>query len=167
MNEQVNQTTDLITDDELADVVRIARKERGGKSVKYTALEKYRESIVKLMQQDVQLSHILRWLKNKHGEQLVLNTLRKYVVREIGREIYEEYLARNHWIKTKGHMKCGVNKSPDKSNEKHRTGMNTTLQPRLTAPTESNETLVRPPGLSNAAWNELQVKHRAAERNIN
>ncbi len=108
MNEQVNQTTDPITDDELADVVRIARKERGGKSVKYIELEKYRESIVKLMQQDVQLSHILRWLKNKHGEQLVLNTLRKYVVRNIGREVYEEYLTRNHWIKTRGRKKPGV-----------------------------------------------------------
>ncbi len=58
MNEQVNQTTDPITDDELADVVRIARKERGGKSVKYIELEKYRESIVKLMQQDVQLRDV-------------------------------------------------------------------------------------------------------------
>ncbi|WP_263770121.1 hypothetical protein [Propionivibrio soli] len=111
---QVNQ----ISDDELADVVRIARKARGGKSVKYVSLEKYRESIVKLMQQDVQLSHILRWLKNKHGEQIVLNTLRKYVVRNIGREIYEEYLARNHWIKTKGRERPGVvvsSCSPEKS----------------------------------------------------
>ena len=108
MNEQVNQTTNIITDDELADVVRIARKERGGKSVKYIKLEKYRESILRLMQQDVQLSHILRWLTNKHGEQLVLNTLRKYVARNIGREVYEEYLTRNRWIKTKGRKKPGV-----------------------------------------------------------
>lgn len=87
MNEQVNQTTDLITDDELADVVCIARKERGGKSVKYTALEKYRESDSEAHATGrTAISHPAL-LKNKHGEQLVLNTLRKYVVREIGREI--------------------------------------------------------------------------------
>ena len=97
----MNQPIDQISDSDLAEVIRVARQERGGKAAKYTSLERYRESILKLMQQDVQLSHILRWLKEKHGEQLVLNTLRKYIVWNIGRSIYDEYLLRNSWLKNR------------------------------------------------------------------
>lgn len=87
--------------DELAKIVSEARKNRGGKPAKYPRLEKYGESIVQLLENDVQLPYILKWLIEEKDENLVLNTLRKYVVRKIGRYAYEDYLKRNGWLKTK------------------------------------------------------------------
>lgn len=67
--------------------------------MKYTSLEIHRDSIVELMQNDVQLPVILRWLRERHGVELVLNTLRKFVVKRIGRDAYDDYLQRNGWSK--------------------------------------------------------------------
>lgn len=92
---------DELDNEELVRIVNEARKLRGGKPAKYPHLEKYGESIVKLLERDVQLPYILKWLTEDKGEELVLNTLRKYVVRKIGRDAYENYLKRNGWLKTK------------------------------------------------------------------
>lgn len=89
-----------IGDEELNKIVSAARKARGGKPAKYPELEKYGDSIEKLIENDVQLPFILKWLEEK-GEKLVLNTLRKFVIRKIGRDRYEKYLARNGWLKSK------------------------------------------------------------------
>ena len=90
-----------LDDEELHKIVSAARKARGGKPAKYMTLEKYADGIEKLINNNVQLPFILKWLVEENGEQLVLNTLRKFVVRKIGRECYEQYLARNGWQKTK------------------------------------------------------------------
>lgn len=90
-----------IDDEELNKIVSAARKARGGKPAKYPELEKYRDSIEKLIENNVQLPFILKWLIDEQGEMLVLNTLRKFVVMKIGRDRYEQYLARNGWLKSK------------------------------------------------------------------
>lgn len=90
-----------ISDEELEKIVSAARKAKGGKPAKYPELEKYRDSIEKLIDNDVQLPFILKWLQEEKGEKLVLNTLRKFVIRKIGRERYEQYLTRNGWLKSK------------------------------------------------------------------
>lgn len=95
---------------ELEKLVNAARQTRGGKPAKYPSLEKFGESIVKLIDSDVQLPFILKWLVEEKGERLVLNTLRKYVIRKIGRDRYEQYLARNGWLKTK-RAKAGATKA--------------------------------------------------------
>lgn len=90
-----------LNEKELEELVCAARQTRGGKPAKYPSLEKYGESILKLIDSDVQLPFILKWLVEEKGEKLVLNTLRKYVIRKIGRNRYEKYLARNGWMKNK------------------------------------------------------------------
>ena len=62
---------------ELAKVVSEARKHRGGKPAKYPGLEKYGDSIVKLLDSDVQLPYILKWLVEEKKEDLEC-LLRKY-----------------------------------------------------------------------------------------
>lgn len=84
---------------EILEVVQMAS--RGGKPVRYTTLGKYKESICDLMGHDAPLTAIKTWLDKKHGEKLALNTLRKFVIREIGQETYAEYLYRNGWQKSK------------------------------------------------------------------
>lgn len=95
-------------DDELAKKVSEARKSRGGKPAKYPQLKKYEVNILQLIESDVQLPFILKWLIEDKNENLVLNTLRKYVVREIGRPAYEVYLKRNGWMKNKKTAKAVV-----------------------------------------------------------
>lgn len=97
-----------IDDEELNKIVSAARKARGGKPAKYQELEKYAESIEKLIDNDVQLPFILKWLLKEKGEKLVLNTLRKFVIRKIGRDRYEQYLARNGWQKSKRSKPTGA-----------------------------------------------------------
>lgn len=97
-----------LSDKELEKLVSAARRTRGGKPAKYPALEKYGESIVKLIDSDVQLPFVLKWLLEEKGERLVLNTLRKFVIKKIGRDRYEQYLARNGWQKSK-RSKSGSN----------------------------------------------------------
>ncbi|MES2579411.1 MAG: hypothetical protein V4552_02615 [Pseudomonadota bacterium] len=97
--------------DELARLVSDARKSRGGKPAKYPQLEIYGVSIVKLLECDVQLPFILKWLIEEKNEDLVLNTLRKYVVRKIGRDAYEDYLKRNGWMKNKRTTKATSEKT--------------------------------------------------------
>lgn len=87
-----------IDNEKLAKLVIDAMSKRGGKPTKYTGYDKYPE-IIELINRDVQLPYILKWLTEKNGEKLVLNTLRKYVVFKIGRVAYEEYLKRNGWLK--------------------------------------------------------------------
>lgn len=89
-----------LDDEELEKIVAAAKKARGGKPAKYQELEKYVDSIEKLIDNDVQLPFILKWLLEEKGEKLVLNTLRKFVIRKIGRDRYEQYLARNGWQKS-------------------------------------------------------------------
>lgn len=96
-----NRAMKKISEGDIAELVRASQGQRGGKSAKYTALEAYRESIVELMDLNVQLTLILKWLTQKQGEQLVVNTLRKYIVRNIGRDFYDEYLKRNGWTKAR------------------------------------------------------------------
>ena len=95
-------------DDELAKKVSEARQSRGGKPAKYPLLKKYQVNILQLIKSDVQLPFILKWLVEDKNENLVLNTLRKYVVRAIGRAEYEEYLKRNGWMKNKKTAKAVV-----------------------------------------------------------
>ena len=51
-----------IDDEELNKIVSAAQKARGGKPAKYPELEKYRDSIEKLIENNVQLPFILKWL---------------------------------------------------------------------------------------------------------
>ena len=89
-----------LNDEELEKIVAAAKKARGGKPAKYPSLDKYGASIEKLIDNDVQLPFILKWLLEEKGEKLVLNTLRKFVIKKIGRDNYEQYLARNGWQKS-------------------------------------------------------------------
>lgn len=91
--------------DELAKIVSEAKKHRGGIPPKYDLLDKYGEDILKLIESNVQLPFILKWLIDEKKEKLVLNTLRSYVIKKIGRDQYENYLKRNGWLKSK---KAGV-----------------------------------------------------------
>ncbi len=74
---------------------------RGGKAMKYMRLEEFRESIIEMMQHDIALPLVLRWLKNEHEVVMVPNTLRKFITKRIGRDSYNEYLQRNGWLKAK------------------------------------------------------------------
>jgi hypothetical protein len=49
---------------------------------------------------DVALTVIRDWLEEKQNIKVVLNTLRKFVVSQIGRETYDLYLRRNGWAKS-------------------------------------------------------------------
>lgn len=98
-----------LDDLELSRLIKQANLSRGGKPAKYPQLDKHVE-IVKLIENDVQLPFILKWLFDEKGEKLVLNTLRKYVVFKIGRPAYEAYLKRNGWMKTKRKPEGGVAK---------------------------------------------------------
>lgn len=104
---------DDLNNDELAALVSEAKKKRGGKPAKYPHLEIYGVSIIRLLESNVQLPFILKWLTEKKGEELVLNTLRKYVVRKIGRAAYEDYLKRNGWMKSKRTTAIGKEKTTE------------------------------------------------------
>ena len=108
MKNQMMTVADEISDAELLEVLRLAGEHRGGKSAKYTLLERHRATIFKMIEHDVPLTFILVFLKEKHGEELVLNTLRKYILAYIGRETYDEYLKRNGWKKTRRKTKASA-----------------------------------------------------------
>ncbi|MHB1489786.1 MAG: hypothetical protein ACYCTH_04740 [Cellulomonas sp.] len=101
-----------LDDLELSRLIKQANLSRGGKPAKYPQLDKYGE-IVKLIENDVQLPFILKWLSDEKGEKLVLNTLRKYVVFKIGRPAYETYLKRNGWMKTRRKPDGGITKKEE------------------------------------------------------
>lgn len=82
---------------ELEELATQLKRQRGGKPAKYPELEKHSKMIVGLMDQKVSLPAILEWLQSKHGEEIVLNTLRKFVIYKMGRESYDDYLERNGW----------------------------------------------------------------------
>jgi len=105
-----------LDDLELSRLIKQANLSRGGKPAKYPQLDKYGE-IVKLIENDVQLPFILKWLFEEKGEKLVLNTLRKYVVFKIGRPAYEAYLKRNGWMKTKKKPGGGITKKEEAVSE--------------------------------------------------
>lgn len=88
-----------ISDEELQKLEQVAGQRRGGKPIKYLELAAHRDSIVKAMQRDIPLPVLLDWLRTNRGVSVVLNTLRKYVVKRIGRDAYDEYLRRNGWNK--------------------------------------------------------------------
>lgn len=90
-------------DSEISKPVEQANLTRGGKPAKYPHLDKYPE-IVTLIENNVQLPFILKWLLDQKGEKLALNTLRKYVVFKMGRAAYEAFLKRNGWLKTKRNL---------------------------------------------------------------
>lgn len=125
---------------ELAKVVSEARKHRGGKPAKYPGLEKYGDSITKLLESDVQLPYILKWLIEEKKEVLVLNTLRKYVILKIGRGGYEDYLKRNGWMKSRKAQPLDAG----------------TATPPAPAVDVLPET--KPPGMSDAEWITQRVK---------
>lgn len=89
-----------ISDEELQKLQQVAGQRRGGKPIKYMELAAHRDSILKAMQRDIPLSVILEWLRESRDISVVLNTLRKYVVKQIGRDFYNEYLHRNGWIRS-------------------------------------------------------------------
>lgn len=128
---------------ELAKVVSEARKHRGGKPAKYPGLEKYGDSIVKLLDSDVQLPYILKWLVEEKKEDLVLNTLRKYVILKVGRDGYENYLRRNGWMKSKRVVAPAATTRSDEGETKPK------------APPIPG---TKPPGISDAEWISQQVK---------
>lgn len=132
---------------ELAKVVREARKHRGGKPAKYPGLEKYGDSITKLLESDVQLPYILKWLIEEKKEVLVLNTLRKYVILKIGRGGYEDYLKRNGWMKSKKVVTPAVAHQSDEGE---------------TRPKALPITGTKPPGMSEAEWIKEQVRRSQA-----
>lgn len=81
-------------------LARAEQTRRGGKPAKYPRLADRKDSILELMRLNVSLPLILEWL-NKNGEEIVLNTLRKFVIYEIGRDNYDDYLKRNGWYKAR------------------------------------------------------------------
>lgn len=97
----MNSETTKISRAELLELVQEARMHRGGKALKYTTLDAFRETILEMMEYDVSLPIILRWLKDKHEVVMVPNTLRKYITKKIGRDVYDEYLQRNCWKKSR------------------------------------------------------------------
>lgn len=88
-----------ITDEELTALELVASQRRGGKPIRYLELAVHREAILKAMQRDIPLPVLLNWLRDNHGVTVVLNTLRKYIVKEVGRDIYDAYLRRNGWVR--------------------------------------------------------------------
>ena len=88
-----------ISDEELKTLEQVAGQRRGGKPIKYLELAAHRDTIVKAMQRDIPLPVLLDWLQENRDIAVVLNTLRKYVVKKIGRDFYDEYLRRNGWSK--------------------------------------------------------------------
>lgn len=88
-----------ISDEELQKLEQVAGQRRGGKPIKYMELAVHRDSILKAMQRDIPLPVLLDWLRENRDISVVLNTLRKYVVKQIGRDFYDEYLRRNGWIR--------------------------------------------------------------------
>ena len=130
MKNQITTVADEISDAELLDVLRRAGEHRGGKSAKYTRLERHRATISKMIEHDVPLTFILAFLKEKHGEELVLNTLRKYILAYIGREPYDKYLERNGWKKTPRKQKATASKVSTPAPEKEKIFSSQNLRPK-------------------------------------
>lgn len=137
MTNQMTTVSEEISDEELFDVLRRAGEHRGGKSAKYSKLERHRATIIKMMQNNAPLTFILIFLKEKHAEELVLNTLRKYVITYLGREVYDEYLRRNFWQKTRRKPPL-ANAAPDIPMTKHGTSKDGAAPPALES--EANQT---------------------------
>lgn len=173
-----------ISDHDVGELLRTSIAQRGGKPAKYIALGEYRETIVKLMNLNVQLNLIRDWLVEKQGEQLVVNTLRKYIVRNIGREFYDEYLKRNGWTKTRRNSQPGAQSHEEpntfggegverKSAPERITHRTTEHRPRpATATTHESRApetdtttpptvqATKPAGMTQAAWIAEQVKRQ-------
>lgn len=135
MNSQVTS----IAEDDLTELIRRSLQQRGGKPAKYVRLEKHRDVIVQLMNNNIQLTLILEWLKKTQGEQLVLNTLRKYIKRNIGHDVYDEYLTRNGWLKTRRKPPPGAPPPPHSNTAPN-------------DPATEVQKAERPPGVTEAAW---------------
>ena len=98
---------------ELAKIVSEAKKSKAANVSKDDLLKKYKDSILKLIDNDVQMHLIHKWLVDDKKEKLAANTLRSFIVKEIGREKYEDYLKRNGWLKVR---RAGENKIELKNN---------------------------------------------------
>jgi hypothetical protein len=147
-----NRAMKNISDHDVGELLRTSMAQRGGKPAKYIALGAYRETIVKLMDLNVQLNLIRDWLVEKQGEQLVVNTLRKYIIRSIGRDFYDEYLKRNGWTKTRRTPQPGAPPLP----------AGVTVQDSRLRETEttahSATQSTKPPGMTHATWIAEQAR---------
>lgn len=84
-----------ITEDELDELAAASRGRWPGKPAKYQSLNAYRNDINRAIQRDVSLPVLLDWLRANRGVDVSLNTLRKYVIRFLGRDVYDAFLERN------------------------------------------------------------------------
>lgn len=84
-----------ITDQELNELAAASHGRWPGKPVKYKSLDSYRNDIERAIQRDVSLPVLLDWLKANRSVDVSLNTLRKYVIRYLGRDVYDAFLERN------------------------------------------------------------------------
>lgn len=123
----MNKVITKISSADLLKLVQEARMHRGGKALKYTSLEVFRESIIEMMKNDIQLPIILRWLKDTHEVVMVPNTLRKYITKRIGRDIYDEYLQRNGWKKSRHMSKSSPQVTPSNTESPKSQNQNTEL----------------------------------------
>ena len=59
------------------------------------------DSIKTMIGLNISLPLIKGWLDDKHKVVITLQTLRSFVVRTLGEDVYEDYCKRNGWAKTK------------------------------------------------------------------
>jgi hypothetical protein len=89
-----------MNESEFQRLIQLSHERRGDKASKYSLLEPALADIQALVNADVALTVIRDWLEEKQNIKVVLNTLRKFVVSQIGRETYDLYLRRNGWAKS-------------------------------------------------------------------
>lgn len=143
-----------IAEDELMELQAQATQRQRTK----TDLRGFEPAIKKMMELDISLPLVLGWLEKK-GKTTTLPALRRYVRNAFGEDFYNDFARRNGWKKTKRKAKVLEGSKGDE------------IKPMETGAaveqvvTETTDELIRPPGISNSAWADLQAKHRAEQRN--
>ena len=115
------------------------------------------EQIREMMELNISLPLIRGWLEEKKAVTVTLQTLRNFVVKTFGQDHYSDFVTHNGWLKTK------------RLEDKKRRASDAVVTDISSVPVvaKKDTELVRPSGISNAAWSDMQVKHRAAQRNNN
>ena len=130
-----------------------------------TDLSDFSDRLREMMRLNISLPVMLEWLETQK-KTTTLPALRRYVRRVFGDAHYEDFVRRNGWLKTK--------KSKVKGSEHDLSNVAPGLlgvEPSGEKGTEIDQSevvpsseFVRPAGITNAAWNEMQVKNAKKNR---
>lgn len=86
-------------DNDIKDLLKLKAQQKS--RARSHLIAPYSSTIKEMIDLDISLPLIKGWLKDKKGVAITLQTLRNFVIRDVGDQYYEAYCKRNGWMKTK------------------------------------------------------------------